>query len=207
MVNMKPRISAKVAAGFAIVVLTAVAGFAAPVAAQPEYPPGPVINTDTNVAVDGEIITIRGFGFLPNAEVVLTIVGGPVTQPASAAVAGVASQTQPDEANAAAEALGGIIIGSTTSDANGDWVFEWDTTGFPDGAYDVAATDGVNTLAVVLELVPPVNPAPPDPSGPGLPQTGGVAQGPLRAGALLVAVGGLVLLAVRNRRPTAHART
>jgi LPXTG-motif cell wall-anchored protein len=45
------------------------------------------------------------------------------------------------------------------------------------------------------------------PVGPSLPQTGGVADGPLRAGAALLAVGGLVLLAVRNRRPTAHART
>lgn len=195
----------------AVAMLATVSGLAAPAAAQ-EYPPTPDINTPDPLVPEGGIVTINGSGYLPNAFVCLCILNGPANfaEIAQLTAAGVAAQSQEEQAIATCQALGGTIIGTTTSDANGNWTFPWDTTRFPPGSYTIAATDGTNTLAIETEVTPPVGPTPttvPGPVDPSLPQTGGVAQGPLRVGALLLAAGGLVLLAVRNRRPTAHARS
>ena len=201
----------------AVAVLAVIAvglSLAAPATAQ-EYPPTPIIDVDTPIVPEGNTVTITGSGYLPNSVVCLCILNGPT---GFAEVAGLAStaavaQSQEEQAIAACRALGGTVIGTTTSDANGDWSFAWDTSRFPPGDFVIAATDGTNTNAVEVTVTPPVGPTPTTvpgpvvPVGPSLPQTGGVADGPLRAGAALLAVGGLVLLAVRNRRPTAHART
>jgi len=191
----------------AVGLLVAVVGIAAPAAAQ-EYPPSPVIVVDEPLIPEGGTVTITGSGYLPNAFVCLCILNGPAgfAQIAGLAAAGLGAQSQEEQAIATCQALGGTIIGTTTSDANGNWSFAWDTTVFPPGDYEIAATDGTNTLVVDVQVTPPVAPTVPGPVGPALPQTGGVAQGPLRIGAVLLAIGGLVLLAVRNRRPTAHVR-
>ena len=193
----------------AVAVIASVAGLAAPAAAQ-EYPPTPDINSPDPITPEGGIITINGSGFLPNSVVCLCILNGPpnFAEIAQLTAAGLVAQSQEEQAIATCQALGGIVIGTTTTDANGNWTFPWNTTQFPPGNYTIGATDGTNTLAIETEVTPPVGPTPTTvPVGPGLPQTGGVAQGPLRIGALLLAAGGLVLLAVRNRRPKAHARS
>lgn len=197
----------------AVGLLAAVTGLAVPAAAQ-EYPPTPIIDVDQPIVPEGNIVTITGSGYLPNAVVCLCILNGPsgFREAAQPAAAGLAAQSQEEQAIATCQALGGTVIGTTVSDTNGNWTFQWDTSVFPPGDYELAATDGTNTLAINVQVTPPVGPTPtpttvPGPVVPGLPQTGGVAEGPLRVGAVLLAVGGLVLLAVRSRRPTAHART
>lgn len=199
----------------AVAVLAALTGFAAPAVAQ-EYPPTPIIVVDKPIVPDGDIVTISGDGYLPNAFVCSCILRGPqgfkdVVQLTSA---GLAAQSQQQQAVSTCQGLGGTIIGSTTSDDRGTWSIAWDTSRFPEGDYVVAATDGTNTLTVDVAVTPRVDPSPttvpdspkPGPQSAGLPQTGGIAAGPLRVGAILLAVGGIVVLAARNRRPTAHAR-
>ena len=201
----------RLVAVLAVGLLATVTGLAVPAAAQ-EYPPTPIIDVDQPIVPEGNIVTITGSGFLPNSVVCLCILNGPngFREAVQLAAAGLAAQTQEEQAIATCRALGGTVIGTTASDANGNWSFQWDTTVLPPGDYELAATDGTNTLAVNVQITPPVGPTPttvPGPVVPGLPQTGGVAEGPLRVGAVLLAIGGLVLLAVRSRRPTAHART
>lgn len=200
-------------AALAVCALALTGVLAVPAAAQ-EYPPTPIIDVDDPIVPEGNIVTITGSGFLPNSVVCLCILGGPegFAQAAGLASVGAAALTQEEQAIATCLALGGIVIGTTISDANGDWSFAWDTSEFPPGDYAIAATDGTNTLAVDVRVTPPVGPTPTStvpspvvPVGPSLPQTGGIAQGTLRAGAVLLAAGGLLLLAVRTRRPTAHA--
>lgn len=202
----------RVVAVFAVGILTLVTGLAVPAAAQ-DYPPAPIIDVDKPIVPEGNIVTISGTGYLPNSVVCLCILNGPqgFREAVRLAAAGLAAQTQEEQAIATCRALGGTVIGTTISDENGNWSFAWDTSVFPPGDFEIAATDGTNTLVVDVRVTPPVDPTPPTtvpgPVGPGLPQTGGLAQGPLRIGAVLLAAGGLVLLAVRNRRPTAHAHT
>jgi LPXTG-motif cell wall-anchored protein len=100
-----------------------------------------------------------------------------------------------------------IPIGTTRTDAQGRFRFNWKTAGFPKGGYEILLTDGVNSSMVSLKL----DKAAPDAANGGdatgtgsgagsLPQTGGVNQLPLRIGALLLAAGGVAVLAGRRRR-------
>jgi hypothetical protein len=105
-----------------------------------------------------------------------------------------------------------LPLGSTTTDANGNFRFEWPTPGFPEGRYGILATDGVNSALIRVQIDkaafdaangagPGAGPGPGNDAGSGsLPQTGGVEQLPLRLGALLLAVGGVIVLTARYRR-------
>lgn len=224
----RQRVGRRVLGTLAVLTIALGAWVAAPVAAQ-DYPPTPSIDVDEPIIPEGGIVTLSGSGYLPNSVVCLCITGGPANfaQVAGLASTAAATQSQEEQAIATCLALGGTVIGTTTTDANGNWSFAWDTGPFPPGDYTLVATDGTNTLPIEVVVTPPVGPtttttAPGPgpgptsvpgpvpttvvPAGPGLPQTGGIDQGPLRLGAVLLAIGGLVLLAVRNRRPTAHPR-
>jgi LPXTG-motif cell wall-anchored protein len=98
-----------------------------------------------------------------------------------------------------------IPLGSTTTDANGRFRFEWSTAGFPEGFYGILATDGVNSALVRVQVDQAAYDAANGGAGAGggsgsLPTTGGVNQVPLRIGVLLLAAGGVAVLFSRRRR-------
>jgi LPXTG-motif cell wall-anchored protein len=117
-------------------------------------------------------------------------------------------RSQADEASLAQACVeaGGTVLGFTTTDANGNYRFEWDSTGFPPGDYQIVVTDGNGTSQATDALLTPRQPVPgpaPDGGGDRLPQTGGINNLPLRAGVLLMAVGALLLLTTRRQRTVA----
>lgn len=181
-----------------LVVALAFGGFGISAAAAQTYPPQPDVEVDKPIVPEGGVVIITGSGFSPNASITLT-----------------------DQF--------GNVIGTTTTDANGNWTFEWNTTEIDPDDYFITASDGVNEVTFEIDVTPP-GPVPPDPTippttvapdptpeptpgptpttpvvpaGPTLPQTGGVDQQLLRIGAIALAVGALMVLAVRNRRPSA----
>lgn len=181
-----------------LVVALVFGGFGISAAAAQTYPPQPDVEVDKPIVPEGGVVIITGSGFSPNASITLT-----------------------DQF--------GNVIGTTTTDANGNWTFEWNTTEIDPDDYFITASDGVNEVTFEIDVTPP-GPVPPDPTippttvapdptpeptpgptpttpvvpaGPTLPQTGGVDQQLLRIGAIALAVGALMVLAVRNRRPSA----
>lgn len=82
----------------ALVIVAVVMLVPSAVSAQ-EYPPAPTVVVDQAIVPEGGIVTITGSGFLPDStiEVYLTSVPG---------------QTSP-----------GTLLGTTTSDASGDFAF------------------------------------------------------------------------------------
>jgi len=102
--------------------------------------------------------------------------------------------------------VGGEVIGTTTTDSQGNFSFRWTVPCALSGSVTVTATDRVNTLSVSLTVSAP-GPAPtaaptPTPSGT-LPRTGSDSDLLLRAGLLLVTAGGLLVLATRKRNRAA----
>jgi LPXTG-motif cell wall-anchored protein len=162
----------------------------------------------------GNIVVISGSGFPANTTVAICLVGGPAAAfaaggPVEALQArNAANPPLPNQASAAQACVeaGGTVLGFTTTDANGNYRFEWDTTGFPPGDYQIVVTDGTETTPATDAVLTPRQPAPgpaPDGGGGRLPQTGGINGLPLRAGVLLMAVGALLLLTTRRQRTVA----
>ena len=205
----RPRLAL---ATFAVVLVGAVLGLVDTAGAQiREYPQPPVIDVDKPIVPEGDIVTITGNGYLPNSVVAVCIMNPPADAQPNASLPPLppgldlgTAQSQLESAIQKCNELGGLVIGTTVSDPTGSWAFQWNTSTFPPGVFDIVATDGVNTLQVVVDITDPVPPGPDPGPGPGpapkpLPQTGGIGQVPLRIGALLLAMGGLMVLASRNR--------
>jgi LPXTG-motif cell wall-anchored protein len=101
-----------------------------------------------------------------------------------------------------------LFMGGTVTDGDGNFRFDWGTSGWPEGEYTLVATDGVNVATVEFLVSQKAYDAINGGGGGGgagsgsLPQTGGVNQLPLRIGALLLAAGGVAVLASRRRRRT-----
>lgn len=195
----------------ALVAVAAVLLGTSPAQAQ-DYPPAPEVAIDRVVAPVGDIVTVTGTGFLPNANIDIYIVSGPTLASASGSQAPIASfatvETQGSTGNGVvadltqAAAPVGTLLGSTTSTPTGTFSFAWNTQGFAPGDYTLAAYDGVNVGFVETTLT--VGPAPtvpvrPDDAASTLPTTGGASDNLVRLGLVLLTVGGLAVLASRGR--------
>jgi LPXTG-motif cell wall-anchored protein len=166
------RVSHSIRLSLALLLGGVVLLFAAPAATAQDYPGGPTLTVDRPSVVCGDTVVITGKDFLPNTEVTLTV--------------------------------GGEVIGTVMTDGQGNFSFRWTVPCSLSGSVTVTATDDVNTLSVSITVSAP-GPSPtaapsPTPSGTGtLPRTGSDNDGLVRAGLLLVAVGGLLVLATRKR--------
>ncbi|MCU1372662.1 MAG: cell wall anchor protein [Ilumatobacteraceae bacterium] len=157
---------------------------AAPAAAQ--YP----FNVSPGTVVAGGSVTVSGKGCSPNAPVTITMVEG-----------------------AAQKAVGDVIFETTiTSDENGEFTFTFTVpVGTPVGTYEVKAecNDGV-VFSAFIDVVDSTT-ATTTPgtgstgsSGP-IVRTGSDLNGLGLAGAGLITVGGIILIATRSRRHQAQA--
>jgi hypothetical protein len=113
----------------------------------------------------GETVVITGTGFLPNAEVVLSI--------------------------------GDTEIGTVTSDAEGNFTFDYVTSCAATGNVVITATDGTNVLTVSLTVGGTATP--PTTAGTLTPTGSDSTTGLVQVGLGLVLAGGLIALAVRSR--------
>lgn len=172
------RVSPSIRSVLAVLATTLVLFAAAPAQAQ-DYPGGPTLTVDRPSVVCGDTVVITGKDFLPDTEVTLTV--------------------------------GGQVIGTVMTDGEGNFSFPWTVPCSLSGSVTITASDGVNTLSVSITVGAP-GPSPttapgPTPSGTGtLPRTGSDSDLLVRGGLLLVAVGGLLVLATRKRdRATADA--
>jgi hypothetical protein len=189
-----------------------------------EYPPAPTLLANPATAVEGTVVTLTGSGFLPNATIEIYLASGPLPVSAPAGQVPIADFAVVETAQAAgtdrlpvpaallqapmAPQLG-TLLGTTTSDASGDFTFRWDTTGYAPGRYTLTATDGTNTAstdviitaaseqAVVVPVRPEAGAAPT--GGRSLPLTGGISGVLVRVGFVLLTIGGLAVLASRGR--------
>jgi LPXTG-motif cell wall-anchored protein len=97
--------------------------------------------------------------------------------------------------------IGGSVIGTATTDAEGDFSFPYTVpANCSSGTVVISASDGVTVLTVSLAVGAPT-PAP----STTLPRTGSDNSNLIRAGAVLLAVGGLLVLATRKRAGKADA--
>lgn len=163
------RVSPSIRLVLAVLATTLVLLTAAPAQAQ-DYPGGPTLTVDRPSVVCGDTVVITGKDFLPNSEVTLTV--------------------------------GGQVIGTVMTDDQGNFSFPWTVPCSLSGSVTVTAEDGVNTLSVSITVGAP-GPAPTAAPTPGtsgtLPRTGSDSDLLVRGGLLLVAVGGLLVLATRKR--------
>jgi hypothetical protein len=193
-----------------------------------EYPPAPTLLASPAVAVEGTVVTLTGSGFLPDAPIEIYLATGPLPVSAPAGQVPVAdfavveyAQTAPTDGSGqlavAAEFLQapmapqlGTLLGTTMSDASGSFTFRWDTSGYAPGRYTLTATDGTNTASTDVIItaasepadVVPVRPdtgAATPTAGRSLPLTGGMSDGLVRVGIVLLTIGGLAVLASRGR--------
>ena len=143
---------------------------AAPAQAQ-DYPAGPTLTVDRPSVSCGQAVVISGKDFLPDTEVTLTV--------------------------------GGEVIGTAMTDSQGSFSFTWTVPCTLSGSVTVTATDQQNTLSVALTVGAAGGPSPttaPRPASSGtLPRTGSDSDVLVRAGLLLVAAGGLLVLSTRKR--------
>lgn len=166
-------------AGTVVVGLMALLFVVAPtaIAAAAEYTPSEI--TAPPVVPPGGPVNVTGTGFLPAGSVVTV----------SVIVDGVV-----------------VVLGTTTSDANGDWTYLFDA---PEqcGTYPVIGSDGVHVLETTITV--PCQPGPVTAleglpftgASEGLPFTGASSTVTLvQIGASLVAMGALIALFVRKRR-------
>lgn len=151
-----------------------------------DYPPQPTVLTDQPIVTEGGIVTLTGSGFLPNSLIEVYLASGPT---------GSSERT---------------LLGTTMSDSEGNFTFQWDTAGYPPGTYTLIATDGINsatteiivTAAGEQAVVAPVRTvagAPPAAVGRTLPVTGGIGGVALRLGIVLLTIGGLAMVASRGQ--------
>lgn len=109
-----------------------------------DYPPAPTLLASPATATEGTNVTLSGSGFLPGTTIEIYLVSGPlpVSTPvgqlpvASLAVIESASPAEtspvPPTADLAQSPTGttlGTLLGTTTSDAAGNFTFQWDTAG------------------------------------------------------------------------------
>jgi LPXTG-motif cell wall-anchored protein len=100
----------------------------------------------------------------------------------------------------------GVVVGTVMSDANGDFTFTYTVPcNAVDGEIEFKANDGTNVLTVKVNVVVSGTSATPAPTGT-LPKTGSSnTQNLLRIGVLLIAVGGMVVIATRRRSSRSRA--
>ena len=152
---------------------------AAPAAAQ--YP----FNVSPGTVVAGGAVTVSGKGCSPGAEVTITVT----------------------EAAASDRAPGDVILTTTViADENGAFTVTFEIPeGTPVGRYRVSAScDGTEVAASFIDVVDPATtPTTPGSGSEPIVRTGSDLNGLGLAGAGLITVGGIILIATRTRR---HAR-
>jgi hypothetical protein len=140
----------------------------------------PVIDAPP-VVPPGVPVVISGTGFLPNAVVTITVLIGGVE----------------------------VVLGTTVTDANGNWTFVITSPLQGGTTYAITGTDGVNSLTTDVFVTPSATPTTIAHEGlpftglvnEGLPFTGSSATVTLtQIGAVLVASGAFLALVVRKRR-------
>lgn len=142
-------------------------------AASAQYQTQPTVTVDRPVVVQGESVTISGADWDPACNVVLSY---------------------------------NPVIGEAAVDADGNFSYVWDTTGVPNGVHTVTISQPCSdqTLQVQVSVVAPGSSVTPGvtPGTTGtLPRTGSDSTGMLlRGGLVLLAIGGLALLAGRRWR-------
>jgi LPXTG-motif cell wall-anchored protein len=176
-----------------LMVLGVFAAAGAAASAQ-SYPNDATLTVNDPNPVCGQTVQVVGTGFLPNAPVTVSIAGQ--------------------------------VVGTATSDADGNFTFPYTLpTPCVDGEQLIRATDGTNTLLVTISVssttqstANSTNSSIPSNSSNSsntqtntaatgtLPRTGssGTSMHLVQAGILLVATGGILLVATRKRRQTAH---
>ena len=134
-----------------------------------DYEGSATISTDNISPEAGETITFTGTGFPPNTVVPL--------------------------------AVNGESIGSPTTDETGAFSFTYTvpTDLAPGAQLEFSATCGAFVLTQTITISAPGVTPPTTPTQQPLPVTGGDFDWAIRAGLALIAVGGLVVLAVRRR--------
>lgn len=144
------------------------------VAGAQEYPPTATLTVNDPNPVCGETVEVRGTGFAPNATVTISI--------------------------------GGHDVGTAQTDAEGNFTFPYT---LPDpcdsGEQIIRATDGTTTLLVTISVSSTTVTTATTATG-NLPRTGS-SDSTLRLaqiGILLVAFGGILLMATRKRRQPAR---
>lgn len=99
--------------------------------------------------------------------------------------------------------VGGVTIGTVTSDASGNFSFPWTVPCTTIGTVTVTATDGATTLTINLNVRAEGTTTTTRAVTPGgtttLPRTGSDSSIYVRVGVLLVSVGGLLVLGSRKR--------
>lgn len=140
-----------------------------------QYPQQPTVTVDTPTVVQGGNVTISGTGWDPNCNVVLSY---------------------------------NPVIGEAPVDADGNFTFVWNTAGVPVGTHTITVTQPCSdqTLQVEVTVLAPGTSTTPTTTTGTLPRTGTDSTGMLlRGGLVLLALGGLALLAGRRMRNDAAA--
>lgn len=142
-----------------------------------QYPVQPTVTVDRPAVVQGENVTISGTGWSPECNVVLSY---------------------------------NPVIGEATVNPDGTFTFVWNTAGVPVGPQTVTITQpctGQSLQVQVTVMAPGSSTTPSQPTQTGtLPRTGTDSTGMLlRGGLVLLALGGLALLAGRRMRSDATA--
>ncbi len=135
------------------------------------------------------------------------VAGGAVTVAGGGCQAGETVTITMTEADAAAQRAAGDVIYTTTvvTDENGNFTHTFNVpAGTPVGTYDVTATCGDLVFSSTIEVVAPTTPTTTPGAGTEpIVRTGSDLNGLGLAGAGLITVGGIILIATRTRR---HAR-
>jgi LPXTG-motif cell wall-anchored protein len=157
---------------------------AAPVGAQ-QYPPAPnFLTIDDSTPTPGQTVTIESGVYIPGSTVEVVLTSVPVTL-------GTASAADNGEVSLQATIPADAAPGTHTITASGT------TEGGPI----------VQSITITVVGAEGLVGAPQTDAGGALPKTGSNSTMPLvRAAALLLAVGSMLLLATRRRRATAQAR-
>jgi LPXTG-motif cell wall-anchored protein len=136
-----------------------------------EYPSDATLTVNDPTPACGQTVQVVGTGFLPDTTVTITIAGE--------------------------------VVGTTMSDADGNFTFPYT---LPDpcisGEQLIRATDGTNTLLVSITVSSTTQTTATTPAAGDLPVTGSsdTSLHLAQAGVLLVAAGGILLMATRKRR-------
>jgi hypothetical protein len=99
--------------------------------------------------------------------------------------------------------IGGQVVGTVTSDANGNFTFPYTLPdACVDGEQTIRATDGTNTLLVSITVSSTTRATATTTASGNLPVTGssGTTLHLVQVGVLSVAIGGILLVATRKRR-------
>jgi LPXTG-motif cell wall-anchored protein len=100
--------------------------------------------------------------------------------------------------------ISGVVVGTAMTDDKGNFTFPYTVpTPCIDGKQLIRATDGTNTLLVNITVLSTTQTR----ATGSLPRTGssGTTMHLVQAGILMVAAGGILLIATRKRRPTVDA--